>query len=230
MKGSGTKNSHQDNCEVILLRHAHSTANLKGILAGRDNRIGLSDRGKRESIDISNYLSELKFDAIYSSPLNRCSETLDPWVEKTGAEIQSVPNLVEMEYGEWSGQSLAKLSKKALWSSIQRRPSTVRFPGGESFSEMSTRANQAILDLAQGKRRILVVSHGDVIKSIVAFHLGMALDSFQRISIDPASITTIRVPSSQIIQVNSTSHLITRNSSAKGKRDRFTLGGGQGRI
>ena len=225
-----TKNSPLENCEVTLLRHAHSTANLKGLLAGRDNRIGLSDRGKLEAIDISNYFSELKFDAIYSSPLKRCFETLAPWVEKTGLEIQLEPNLIEMEYGEWSGQSLAKLSKRALWGLIQSRPSTVRFPNGESFSEMSTRANQAILDLARGKRKILVISHGDVIKSIVAFHLGMTLDLFQRISIDPASITTIRVPSSQIINVNSTSHLVTKNSSVKGKRDRFSLGGGQGLI
>ena len=225
-----TKSSSHEQCEVLLLRHAHSTANLKGILAGRDNQIGLSDRGKQESIDLSNYLSGLKFDAVYSSPLKRCSETIAPWVEKTDVQVEFISDLIEMEYGEWSGQPLAKLSKKSLWSSIQSRPSTVRFPDGESFSEMSTRANQAILDGARGKRRILVVSHGDVIKSIVAFHLGMALDSFQRISIDPASITTIRVPSSQVIQVNSTSHLITRSPSAKGKRDRFTLGGGQGRI
>ena len=230
MKGSGRKSSHQEHCEVILLRHAHSTANLKGILAGRDNRIGLSDRGKMEAIDISNYLSELKFDAIYSSPLKRCFETIAPWVEKTDAQIEVIQDLIEMEYGDWSGQPLAKLSKKTLWGSIQSRPSTVRFPNGESFSEMSTRANQAILDLAHGKRRILVVSHGDVIKSIVAFHLGMSLDSFERISIDPASITTIRVPSSQINQVNSTAHLITKSPNIKGKRDRFTLGGGQGRI
>ena len=215
---------------MILLRHAHSTANLKGILAGRDNQITLSPRGEKEAVELSNYLLGLHFDAIYSSPLKRCAETIAPWVEKSGAQIEFVSDLVEMEYGEWSGQSLAKLSKKALWSSIQSRPSTVRFPGGESFSEMSTRANQAILDLSKGKHRILVVSHGDVIKSIVAFHLGMALDSFQRISIDPASITTIRVPSSQVIQVNSTSHLVSEKPLAKGKRDRFTLGGGQGRI
>ena len=225
-----TKRTRHEHCEVTLLRHAHSTANLKGILAGRDNQIGLSDRGKKEAIDLANYLLGSKFDAIYSSPLKRCSETIAPWVEKTGAQIEFIPDLVEMEYGEWSGQFLAKLSKKSLWNSIQSRPSTVRFPSGESFAEMSTRANQAILDLAKGKHRILVVSHGDVIKSIVAFHLGMALDSFQRITIDPSSITTIRVPSSQLINVNSTSHLITRSPDVKGKRDRFTLGGGQGRI
>jgi len=219
---------------VILLRHAHSTANLKGILAGRDDQIALSTRGEKEAVELSNYLLGLKFDAVYSSPLKRCAQTIAPWVEKSGAQIEFIPDLIEMEYGQWSGQSLAKLSKKTLWSSIQSRPSTVRFPGGESFSEMSTRANQAILDLAKGKRRILVVSHGDVIKSVVAFHLSMALDSFQRISIDPASITTIRVPSSQVLQVNGTSHLLRKKSNGKEnaeeKRDRFTLGGGQGRI
>ena len=138
--------------------------------------------------------------------------------------------LLEMEYGRWSGKSLSLLAKEELWKAIQSRPSTVRFPGGESFSEMSLRANQAVMAKAMGKSRILIVSHGDVIKSIVAFHLGLALDLFQRISIDPASITTIRLPNSQVIQVNSTAHLQKGTSGVKGKRDRFTLGGGQGTV
>ncbi|MEJ0014615.1 MAG: histidine phosphatase family protein [Actinomycetota bacterium] len=224
------KSSHPEICEVVLVRHAHSMGNLKGILAGRDNQIGLSPRGQKEAIKLSHYLADVKFDAIYSSPLKRCNETLAPLIDRTGASIAFVDALVEMEYGEWSGQALKKLSKSALWNLIQTRPSTVRFPGGESFSEMSTRANQSILDLAKGKNRILVLSHGDVIKSIVAFHLGMPLDSFQRISIDPASITTIRIPSSQVVHVNSTSHLNKEDRIGKTKRDHFTLGGGQGRI
>ena len=135
-----------------------------------------------------------------------------------------------MEYGDWSGKPLASLAKEELWKSIQARPSTVRFPRGESFSEMSLRANQTVLDRAQGKKRILVVSHGDVIKSMVAFHLGLSLDQFQRISIDPASVTTIRLPSSQVVSVNVTSHLSKPQHGKMVRRDKFSLGGGQGRI
>ena len=217
-------------CEVVLLRHAHSTANLKGILAGRDNRVGLSPRGKIEAGEVADLLKSGNFDAIYSSPLRRCKETIAPLLALKKQKVEFLDGLLEMEYGRWSGKSLSLLAKDELWKAIQSRPSTVRFPGGESFSEMSLRANQAVMAKAMGKSRILIVSHGDVIKSIVAFHLGLALDLFQRISIDPASITTIRLPNSQVIQVNSTAHLQKGTSGVKGKRDRFTLGGGQGTV
>jgi len=217
-------------CEVVLLRHAHSTANLKGILAGRDNRVGLSPRGKIEAGEVADLLKSGNFDAIYSSPLRRCKETIAPLLALKKQKVEFLDDLLEMEYGRWSGKSLSLLAKEELWKAIQSRPSTVRFPGGESFSEMSLRANQAVMAKAMGKSRILIVSHGDVIKSIVAFHLGLALDLFQRISIDPASITTIRLPNSQVIQVNSTAHLQKGTSGVKGKRDRFTLGGGQGTV
>ncbi len=217
-------------CEVVLLRHAHSTANLKGILAGRDNRVGLSPRGKIEAGEVADLLKSGNFDAIYSSPLRRCKETIAPLLALKKQKVEFLDGLLEMEYGRWSGKSLSLLAKEELWKAIQSRPSTVRFPGGESFSEMSLRANQVVMAKAMGKSRILIVSHGDVIKSIVAFHLGLALDLFQRISIDPASITTIRLPNSQVIQVNSTAHLQKGTSGVKGKRDRFTLGGGQGTV
>jgi len=217
-------------CEVVLLRHAHSTANLKGILAGRDNRVGLSPRGKIEAGEVADLLKSGNFDAIYSSPLRRCKETIAPLLALKKQKVEFLDGLLEMEYGRWSGKSLSLLAKEELWKAIQSRPSTVRFPGGESFSEMSLRANQAVMAKAMGNSRILIVSHGDVIKSIVAFHLGLALDLFQRISIDPASITTIRLPNSQVIQVNSTAHLQKGTSGVKGKRDRFTLGGGQGTV
>jgi probable phosphomutase (TIGR03848 family) len=220
-------------CEVILVRHAHSSANLKGVLAGRDNRVSLSDRGKQEAQDLARFLETFTFDEVYASPLRRCNETIAPYLASTGHKMKPLEGVIEMDYGSWSGKTLATLSKTELWKSIQGRPSTVRFPGGESFSEMSLRANQAVLEKSVGKKRILIVSHGDVIKSIVAFQLGLALDLFQRISIDPASVTMLKMPNSQVIQVNSTSHLSRPSKSAtkgKGARDKFSLGGGQGAL
>ncbi len=217
-------------CEVVLVRHAHSTANLKGILAGRDNRVALSPRGRQEAIELAPVLAKMELEGIYSSPLRRCKETLVPYLQGRSEQLHLVDDLIEMEYGSWSGKALSTLSRHELWKSIQSRPSTVRFPDGESFGEMSLRANQAVINLASGKSRILILSHGDVIKSIVAFHLGLSLDQFQRISIDPASITRIQIPSSQVIQVNSTGHLSELGTSKRVKRDRFQLGGGSGKL
>jgi len=217
-------------CEVVLVRHAHSTANLKGVLAGRDNRVALSPRGRQEALDLAQVLNTMEFDGLYSSPLRRCKETLVPYLQGRSEPLHLVDDLLEMEYGSWSGKALATLARNDLWKTIQNRPSLVRFPEGESFTEMSLRANRAVLDLAAKHRRILILSHGDVIKSIVAFHLGVHLDQFQRISIDPASITRIMVPSSQVIQVNQTAHLTKSGDSKRVKRDRFHLGGGAGNL
>jgi probable phosphomutase (TIGR03848 family) len=217
-------------CEVVLVRHAHSTANLKGVLAGRDNRVGLSPRGRQEALELAAFLSTMKFDAIFSSPLRRCLDTLAPYLAESQQKVTLREDLIEMEYGRWSGKSLSVLSKEEMWKSIQSRPSTVRFPGGESFGEMSLRANQVIWDEAKRHSRILVLSHGDVIKAIAAFHLGSPLDSFQRISIDPASVSIIRLPASHVITLNSTSHLKRTKNTPGGKRDRFQLGGGQGKL
>ncbi len=199
-------------------------------MAGRDNRVALSPRGRQEAIELAPVLAKMAFEGIYSSPLRRCKETLVPYLQGRSEQLHLVDDLIEMEYGSWSGKALSTLSRHELWKSIQSRPSTVRFPDGESFGEMSLRANQAVINLASGKSRILILSHGDVIKSIVAFHLGLSLDQFQRISIDPASITRIQIPSSQVIQVNSTGHLSELGTSKRVKRDRFQLGGGSGKL
>ena len=217
-------------CEVVLIRHAHSTANLKGILAGRNNRIALSPRGKIEAIALKERLSTTSFDAIYSSPLKRCVDTISPLIARSKGKIEFLEGLIEMEYGSWSGKPLRQLSKNPLWKTIQNRPSTVRFPGGESFLEMFARANQAVTEASVGRERIAIVSHGDVIKAIVAFHLGMALDCFQRIVIDPASITILRLPASQITLLNSTAHLAIAGAALNDKRDYYLLGGGQGKV
>lgn len=217
-------------CEVFLVRHAHSTANLKGVLAGRDNRVALSDRGKAEAQDLARFLSEFHFDEIHVSPLKRCNETIAPYLLQSGRKAKRSDELIEMDYGSWSGKALGSLAKSELWKSIQSRPSTVRFPRGESFTEMSLRSNQAVLGAAVGKKRILILSHGDVIKSIIAFHLGLTLDLFQRIHIDPASVSIITVPTSQILQVNSTSHLLKVGVGSKKVRDKYSLGGGAGAL
>ena len=121
--------------------------------------------------------------------------------------------LVECGYGDWTGKSLRELSKEKLWSAIQQQPSAVRFPGGEAMSEMSTRAVAAIrawnarIDAEHGSDAVwAAVSHGDLIKAILADALGMHLDSFQRIVVDPASISIVRYTAAR-------PYLITANST-----------------
>ena len=214
---------------IYLLRHGHSTANAKSILAGRDVSVSLSPRGIEQAQAVMHELGERKFAKIYSSPMPRCLESLLPIAKKSKLKIEKDDGLIEMEYGDWSGKKLLMLSRKKMWSEIQARPSLVRFPNGESFLEMQSRALESIKTMAVPGSEILVCSHGDLIKAIVAGLVGLHLDNFQRLTIDPASITVIDMfaESAQIRLMNSTVHLKESKSLSTGS-SKLNLGGGSG--
>ena len=180
---------------IVLLRHAHSVANEKNLLAGRTPGIALSKTGKEQALGLVDRIGPMRFDEIAVSPMQRCRETIDPWIESTSNASRVVvdESISEVDYGSWSGKSLASLRRKAQWKVVQDFPSQMIFPEGESLLEMQRRALLGFyrLNSVKGKGSRLLVSHGDVIKSIVAHCLGMHLDQFQRLVIEPASITII---------------------------------------
>lgn len=185
--------------QVVLIRHAHSEANAKALLSGRTAGVHLSPKGLTQSQDLIARLGHLKVATLRISPLERCFETIDPWWSEVGkthnpsVELIRDENLNEVDYGDWSGKKLAVLSKRRLWHTVQNSPSAMYFPSGEGLAQMQERAMRAVHEAisTQKKGAIVLVSHGDVIKSIVASALGMHLDSFQRLVIDPASISVI---------------------------------------
>jgi probable phosphomutase (TIGR03848 family) len=193
---------------IVLLRHAHSTANLKNILAGRTPGVLLSRKGEEQSINLIERIGSTRFDAVVVSPIQRCLQTVTPWLEAEGRGLipQVDDDFSEVDYGDWTGKSLAVLRRKKLWSVVQDHPSQMVFPGGESLLAMQSRAVAAFhrVDNLKGKNPRLIVSHGDVIKAIVAHVLGMHLDQFQRLIIDPASITVIETDNgvSRLISFN----------------------------
>ncbi|CAB4857662.1 MAG: MSMEG_4193 family putative phosphomutase [Actinobacteria bacterium] len=185
--------------QVVLIRHAHSEANAKGVLSGRTSGVHLSAKGIAQSEALITRLGALKIAAIRISPLERCAETINPWWDSTGKpnnrsiEIEEDPHLIEVDYGSWSGKKLSQLSRQRMWKTVQNNPSAMYFPSGESLAGMQSRAMKSVHDALRVRRKgsIVLVSHGDVIKSIVASSLGMHLDDFQRIVIDPASVTIL---------------------------------------
>lgn len=180
---------------IVLLRHAHSTANMKNILAGRTPGVLLSEKGEKQAEKLITRLGTNRFDVIALSPIQRCAATIAPWLASRGDHMKPEidQGLSEVEYGDWSGKSLASLRRQKLWKVVQDHPSQMVFPQGESLLEMQARALASFyrVDKIKGKNARLIVSHGDVIKAIVAHVLGMHLDQFQRLVIDPASITII---------------------------------------
>ena len=215
---------------IVLLRHAHSVANEKNLLAGRTPGIALSKTGRDQALQLVNRLGAITFDEIAVSPMQRCRETIDPWLTFSDGKSRVVTDdsISEVDYGSWSGKSLASLRRKSQWKVVQDFPSQMVFPEGESLLEMQGRALSGFyrLNSVKGKGPRLLVSHGDVIKSIVAHCLGMHLDQFQRLVIEPASITIIDTDNgmSRLVRFNDAKGFLTSSSSS----NQSAIGGSTG--
>ena len=181
---------------VVLVRHG-LTAMTGPVLAGWTPGLHLDERGAAQAAAVAERLRPVPFDAVVSSPLDRCLDTAGAVLEGRSLELQVDDRLGECRYGDWTGRPLKELAKDPLWKVVQAHPSAVTFPGpeGEPLRETQARAVAAVRDW---NARLgpdatwLACSHGDVIKSIVADAMGLHLDQFQRIMIDPCSVTVIR--------------------------------------
>ncbi|WP_382310054.1 histidine phosphatase family protein [Herbiconiux sp. UC225_62] len=188
---------------VILVRHGRTTANVEGVLAGRAPGVELDAVGREQAARTAERLAVVPLVGVVSSPLERCRQTagfiLDRQSGESDAPLGIDDALTECDYGDWQGRTLRDLAKEKLWSVVQTQPSAAVFPGGESLAGMQARAVAAIrrhdaaVEAEHGPGAVWVaVSHGDVIKSILADALGMHLDLFQRISVGPASVSIVR--------------------------------------
>jgi probable phosphomutase (TIGR03848 family) len=191
---------------VILVRHGRTTANATGLLAGRAAGVVLDQIGREQAALTGERLAAVPVVGVVSSPLERCQQTaqliLDRQAGTPYAPLES--DLTECDYGQWQGRMLSDLATEELWSAVQSQPSSVIFPGGESMAAMQQRAVAAIrrhdaaFEAEYGPGAVWVaVSHGDVIKSILADALGMHLDLFQRINVGPASVSIVRYGASR---------------------------------
>ncbi len=182
---------------VLLLRHG-LTASTGPVLAGWTKGLALNEAGRDQAAALGQRLAGLPLAAMVSSPLDRCLQTAQAVLDaRPGPALQVDGRLGECRYGDWTGQELKKLAKDPLWKVVQSHPSAVTFPGpeGEPLRDTQARAVNAIRNwnaTLGPDATYAVCSHGDVIKAIVADALGMHLDLFQRIAVDPASLTVIR--------------------------------------
>ena len=204
---------------VILLRHGRTEANASGMLAGRTPGVHLDDLGRSQAETAAQRLAVVPLAELVSSPLERCKETARAVAARQADTAPGRPRvrtdqaLTECDYGEWQGRALRDLARLALWKTVQANPSAATFPGGESLARMQARAVAAVrrrdaaVAAAHGPGAVwLVVSHGDVIKSVIADALGMHLDLFQRIQVDPASISVIRYTEARPYVLASNTH------------------------
>ncbi|RJR34330.1 MAG: phosphoglycerate mutase [Desulfobacteraceae bacterium] len=177
---------------LLLIRHGH-TAMVGNRLAGRSPGIHLSSQGEGEAAELVKSLSEVRIDAVFSSPLERTRETAQRISEASGKPVQVVENLVEIDYGEWTGRRIESLREDPVWIRYNRFRSTTRIPGGEWFVEVQDRVVKALEELrTQHAEQILaIVTHGDVIRVAISHYIAIPLDMITRLVVKPASVSAL---------------------------------------
>ena len=214
----------------LLLRHAHSSANEKGLLAGQLTGIGLSKIGIEQSDGLVKNFADSRIDRIISSPLQRCLETVTPLAHQRKKKIHTNAAFIEMDYGTWSGKKLTDLARKREWKEIQKTPASFIFPEGEGFHEAQRRVERELKKLSRKypRQTILIVTHGDIIKLALATTSETPLNNFQRYVVDTCSLSEIHWNARGRWVMRSNSRMVTIKSKKKSLRHRKSLGGGSG--
>ncbi|KAA3663080.1 MAG: MSMEG_4193 family putative phosphomutase [Chloroflexi bacterium] len=188
---------------IILVRHGENEWVKKHRLAGWIPGVHLNEKGHEQAKALAKRLAKLPITAVYSSPVIRCVETAEYIAKRHKKEIVYVDDVGEVRYGDWEGKKIKKLAKLPLWRIVQFFPSRMRFPNGEALREVQFRAIQALEQLSQQHKNelIVVASHADLIKLVLAHYLGVHIDLFQRIVISPASASIIALPANGMVRV-----------------------------
>ncbi|KQR31272.1 MULTISPECIES: MSMEG_4193 family putative phosphomutase [Curtobacterium] len=236
---------------VLLVRHGRTTANATGVLAGRTAGVRLDAVGRTQAERTAERIAAVPVVAVVSSPLERCRQTaraiLDrqpgrqpgrqPDRQSGASDLLIERAITEADYGQWQGRKLADLAKEPLWRTVQANPSAVVFPGGESMQTMQSRAVAAVrridaeVEAEHGPGAVWVaVSHGDIIKSVLADAFGMHLDLFQRIGVGPASVSVVRYGEHrpEVVATNTESGDLSWLRTAPAPSGEAAVGGGAG--
>ena len=225
---------------------------MAGLLAGRTPGVRLDETGVRQAEKSAARLAVVPLAAVVSSPLERCRETARAIAraQHPALRVASDKGLTECDYGEWQGRLLKDLAKEPLWKTVQTQPSAAQFPGGESLAAMQARVVDAVrrrdaaVERDHGPGAVWVaVSHGDLVKAVLADALGMHLDLFQRIYVDPASVSIVRYTASRPFVLATNTHDgdlswlappprkgRSREASASSASSDAVVGGGSGPV
>jgi len=182
-----------------LLRHGEHGL-LGKVLAGRMPGVGMTERGRAEIASQAERLAGEKITAIYASPLQRTRESAEIVSARLGLPIGFRDDLLELDFGEWTGATFDSIRADPRWQAWSTQRSLAAIPGGESMRAVQQRVVAALLELNERHLHeiVVLVSHGDVIRAVLLFALGMPLDFYNRIEIGQGSISTITIGASGI--------------------------------
>jgi probable phosphoglycerate mutase len=190
---------------VMLIRHGENDYVKKARLAGRKPGVHLNEKGRAQAKNLASALAKTKLNAVYASPLERTMETAQPIAETHKLEVIPREGLMEVDVGKWQDRTLKQVARQKLWKVVQNHPSQARFPEGESFVDAQHRIIteiETLCDMHKAKDMFVCVGHSDMIKLAAAYYLGTPLDLFQRIIVQPGSITTLHIATGGIRGIN----------------------------
>jgi probable phosphoglycerate mutase len=179
---------------VLFVRHGNTPTTGKK-LPGRAPGLSLSEKGRAQAAVVAERIGALPKapTAVYASPLERTRETAAPIARALGLRVRTAPGLIEVDVGEWTEKPLTRLFRDKRWAMVHRWPSGFRFPGGESFAEMTARALDAVVEIVERHpgETVVAVSHADTIKAVLAAAAGAPLDLMQRLVVSPCSVSAV---------------------------------------
>lgn len=192
--------------DIYLVRHGTNDFLGKGLLAGRLANVHLNDQGRSEAARLADALATSGIHRVFSSPLERAVQTAEPTAKRLGLEIEITPEILEIDFGDWTGKAIRDLDRDPAWKNFNLYRSGTRIPNGETMLEAQTRIILFVEKILRqnSNQTVAIFSHGDPIKALIAYHLGIPLDLFTRIEISPGSYSILRLEpwGPQVIAVN----------------------------
>jgi broad specificity phosphatase PhoE len=176
----------------LFIRHgAHDY--LGRAIAGDKPGVHLNERGRDQAAHLPSKLGLLPLDAIYSGPLERVRETAEPLAAARNLPLQIADEFSEIGLGEWTDRTFSDLSAAPLWGHYNSFRSSTTAPGGELMLEVQARVVRKLVQLRGQHQFVAIVTHGDVIRAAFAHFLGVHVDLFLRMEIDPASLSLLEL-------------------------------------
>jgi probable phosphoglycerate mutase len=193
-----------------LIRHG-STDTLDNSIAGWSPGVHLNERGRAEVLALCKRIGGSVAQHVYTSPLERTRETAEPLATVLRCPLTVRDELGELQFGSWTNQRFSDLQGDEHWRQFNQFRSGTRLPGGDSFLSVQARAVNTLLDLRarHPDERIFIITHGDVIKSVLMHFLGISADLCHRLAIAPTSISQLELHADyvRIPRINDTAHL-----------------------
>ena len=179
---------------ALLVRHAVTPETGK-VLTGRLPGVSLSDKGRIDAGLVAQSLADEELAAVYASPIRRCRETARIIADPHDLTPLTNRRFIEADYGRWSGRPLRDLNRLKAWQRLMAAPARFRFPEGETLREVQVRTVHGLEELADthGDQTIVVVSHADVIRTLLCHYIGTPLDQIHRLHIGPTSLSVIEM-------------------------------------